>query len=545
MNCAVRSVVWLSVASCLGASVAMAAARDLRLVDAVAAQDRVAVRMLVKEGVDVNVARADGATALLYAAHWNDLETVELLLQAGARADAADDHGVTALSRACENGNLGMVQKLLSVGANPNKSQTSGLTPLMIVARTGHLQILHALLKSGAEVNAATAKTKNTALMWAVADGHPDVVAALLEARADVHASTAKGWTPLMMAARRGDVGMAKTLLAAGVSVDETGLEGSHVLPFSVALGQTEFAQFLLQQGANPNGTLAGLQALHIAVANVGPWLAEWRQKHGAASRGRELTPTERSALVTALLARGADVNARIEGSGVLEAYIAYPREGAFDMNTCGLGDIRGATPLWLAAHTASGILRPRPPRNGDPTEGGRETSEPTNISARFVKMLLAAGADQRVTTDDGTTALMAAAGLGRCTDDSTNSHQQRRGERSPAAEESVTLLIDAGADVNQVNEGDFTALHGAAFRGLNEVIQILVDRGARIDARDFRGRTAYRLVEGSHQGFGYFQEYPETAEFMKKLGANTALGLPGLVQGRLRDISAANQEGK
>jgi hypothetical protein len=112
-----------------------------------------------------------------------------------------------------------------------------------------------------------------------------------------------------------------------------------------------------------------------------------------------------------------------------------------------------------------------------------------------------------------------------------------QRGRRSQTAEDAVKLLLDAGADVNAVNEADFTALHGAAFRGLDEVIEILVTRGANINARDFRGRTAYRIAEGSKQSF-QFQAYPETAEFIKKLGAN-ALGI-GTVQERNRDLSAA-----
>ena len=109
--------------------------------------------------------------------------------------------------------------------------------------------------------------------------------------------------------------------------------------------------------------------------------------------------------------------------------------------------------------------------------------------------------------------------------------------------EEAVKLLLDApGADINGVNEADFTALHGAAFRGLDEVIQILVDRGANINARDYRGRTPYRIAEGSKQSF-QFQAYPETAEFIKKLGADTRLGIPGTVQERLRDVPVADQQ--
>ena len=107
------------------ASLAMAAGPDLRLLNAAAEQDTVAVRALLKQGADVNAARADGATALLWAAHFNDRETVDLLLGAGAKVNAADDHGVTALSQACENTNLAMVEKFCSgsVRVSPRSCQ--------------------------------------------------------------------------------------------------------------------------------------------------------------------------------------------------------------------------------------------------------------------------------------------------------------------------------------------------------------------------------------------------------------------------------------
>ena len=132
----------------------------------------------------------------------------------------------------------------------------------------------------------------------------------------------------------------------------------------------------------------------------------------------------------------------------------------------------------------------------------------------------------------------MAAAGLGRA----TYTPREPRGIRSQTAEQAVKVLLDAGAEINAVNEADFTALHGAAFRGLNEVVQYLVERGANINARDFKGRTPYRLAEGSKQSF-QFQSWPETAELFVKLGADTRLGVPGTVQERARNLAAESQQ--
>ena len=516
----------------LASSVAGATAvagQDFRIVTAAAGQDREAVRALLAEDADVDAARADGATALLWAAHWDDVELVERLLAAGADVNLADDHGVTALERAAENASAAMVETLLAAGANVNAAQESGLVPLMTAARTGSPDVVRALIAAGADVDAAVTETGSTALMWAVSEPHPEIVRLLLDAGANPAVSTLKGFTPLMFAARNGDIGIARALIAAGVDVNAPSADGTHVLPFAIVSGRDAFALFLLEEGADPEGEMNGVRALHAAAGGVGTWLREWYARHGGnrlysrRSRSR-LAADRRLPLVEALLARGADPNARITASAMLMSYIGYPRKGAFEPFACGTGDLRGATPLWVAAFDMNGASR---------TFGVGETRTSSNTA--ILHALLEAGADQHLTTDDGTTPFMAAAGLGR----STYTPRQPRGVRSPSAEEAVRVLLEAGADIDAVNEADFTALHGAAFRGLNEVVEYLVAKGADIDARDFRGRTAYRMAEGSKQSF-QFQSWPETAALLAELGADTHLGIPGTVQERLRDVPAA-----
>jgi len=370
-------------------------------------------------------------------------------------------------------------------------------------------------------------------LMWAVGARHPDIVKVLIEAGANVHVSSAKGFTPLLFAARNGDIEMAKILLAAGARVNDPGSDGTHALPLAIVSRQDKFALFLLEQGADPNGTFDGLTALHAAAGNVNTWLAAWSRAHGnrsvegGGSLGeRGLDPARRLVLVQALLARGADSNARITTSAVVLGYLGTPRRGAFEPNAVGTGDVRGATPLWVAAFSANG--------------GGlfgEDASYQFDSSAAIMRALLDAGADHRITTDDGTTALMAAAGMGH------RSYQPRlpRGERSPNAEAAVKVLVEAGADVNAVNEADYTALHAATFRGWNEIVQYLVEHHADINARDYRGRTAFRMAEGTKQSF-QFQAWPETAALLRQLGADTGLGIPGTIFERAdRDVAAGN----
>ena len=117
---------------------------------------------------------------------------------------------------------------------------------------------------------------------------------------------------------------------------------------------------------------------------------------------------------------------------------------------------------------------------------------------------------------------------------------RQQRPKCESVTEEAVKILVEAGADVNAVNGAGFMALHGAAYRGLNEVY--LVDHGANINAQDFRQRTAFRIAEGSKQHFT-FQEWPETAELLRKLGADTNLGIDGHVQERQREADKVGKQ--
>src|SRR5437762_1816770 len=191
-----RFLISLGLAALVIVGSAAAAGRDLAVIDAVRNADGEELRALLRKKADVNVAEADGTTALHWASYADDLETVDLLIRAGALVNAANDLGVTPLWTASLNGSAAIVRRLLAAGANPNAALLLGETPVMVAARSGNVEVVEMLLAKGANANARAARGQ-TALMWAVAQKHSSVVKALIGHGADVHARS-DVWSQVM-----------------------------------------------------------------------------------------------------------------------------------------------------------------------------------------------------------------------------------------------------------------------------------------------------------------------------------------------------------
>lgn len=480
-------------------STLVSAAPDERLIDAAKRGDLTAVEALLKQGIDVNARQGDGATALHWAAHQDDRETVERLVRAGANVQAVNDLGVTPLLLACTNGSTAIVEALLAAGANPNATAEGRETPLMIASWTGNADVVRRLIAAGADVNAKEASRQQTALMWAVSERHADVVRLLVQKGADVHARTAvnaanrrpgmratgaaaAGLTPLLFAARVGDVESVRILLDAGAKVDDLADEGLTALGFATVRGHVPVALLLLERGANANAADAGYSPLHWAVGSWETTLttadftitregnSEWNVLPGLRDGKLEL--------VNALLGHGADPNLRMK--------TAPPRAGA--TKNPQLPELAGATPFFLAAMA------------GD---------------AAVMQALLDAGANPGLATAIGGTALMAAAGAGR-----------NLGETSlkqASLLEAAKLAVKTGSDVNAADEMGNTALHYAAYLRVDSVVQFLVENGARMDARNKFGETPLWLSELALQFFGggtYQILQSSTGDLLRKLGA-------------------------
>ena len=487
MRASVKSMgVWLVILLLTGTNVT-AADGGRRLVDAVKHQDKATARALLRQQTDVNAAEPDGATALHWAAHWDDVETADLLIRAGARVNAANDHGVTSLSLACLNGSAAMVVRLLEAGANPNGARATGETPLMTAARVGALAVVHALLTHGADVQAREPAQQQTALMWAVSERHPAVVRLLIEHGADVRARSKGGFTPILFAARAGNLDSTRALLAAGADVNDAAPDGISVLLVATVRGHAELAIDLLEWGADPNADAAGFSALHWAS---GSWETELTGPNGIETQADDEWSAlpgirrDKLRLVQALLEYGANPNAELVK---LPPRVGYSQLQV-EHRVIGVSPHAGATPFLLASMA------------GD---------------VDVMRALAEGGADPRRTAADKTTPLMVAAGLGRYLAESRVTEER--------ALETVKLALELGADINATNDAGNSALHGAAYIKSNALVQFLVDKGAAINVTNKRGQTPLTIADTIRAGSATISSRTSTGDLLRKLEAAAA----------------------
>jgi len=448
------------------------------LVDAVKNRDKAAIRTLLQQRVDVNAAEADGTTALHWAARADDVETAEMLIRAGAKVRVANRYGMTPIHLAAANGNAPMVESLLKAGADPNTVLSEGETVLMAAARTGKLDVVKALVEHGADVNAKESWRGQTALMWGAAEGNAEVIRFLLGHDADLHIRSNGGFTAFLFAVREGRIGAVKTFLELGADLNESLIgrrrpnaaepdPGPNALLIAAENAHYELAAFLLDAGADPNAAPQGWTAMHQVT---------WIRKAGlgdnnpAPPGSGNMSSLE---FVRALAKHGANLNARVTKK---------PSMGTTNLNAI------GATPFLLAARTA------------DPD---------------LMRLLAELGADPLLPNDDGTTPLMAAAGVG------TSSPGEDAG-LEPEVYDAVNLALDLGGDPNAVDKNGETAMHGAAYKHVPSVVKLLAQHGAKVEVwnrPNKRGWTPLRITEGIPVGMNIAGDAPTRAAIRELLG--------------------------
>jgi uncharacterized protein len=450
------------------ASAAPTHGADNALLAAVKKADIAAVHRLLQQGAAVNVAEADGSTALHWAVESDDAEMTRLLLRAGADAKCANRYGVTPLQLAAVNGNAAVVRDLLDNGADANAVLPEGETVLMTAARTGSAQVMTLLLDHGARVDARERWYGESALMWAAAQNHGDAVGVLIahgapldsrstlqkpaNRRAGQSVLSLGNWTPLMYAARENALDAGRALIKGGAALNLVDPDGATALEIAIINAHYEFAALLLETGADPN--------VVDSEAGMGPLYAAVDMHRLAVGHGR---PNPRAVgLMTAvdvvkkLLAGGANPNPRLKKAILQRHHTA---------GDAALGP--GATPFLRAA------------KSGD---------------IEMMRALVAGGADPKLAMPNGANALMYAAGLGwRNGSPAAPSYDQGSDEE---AVEAIRFLLGLGFDLRGTNDNGDTALHAAVSgRGSEVIIAFLVAQGADPEAKNKRGQTPLSLA--------------------------------------------------
>ena len=554
------------------------AAAPSPVADAATKGDTQAVRRLLAQksgaGVNVNAPQPDGATAIHWASYHNNLELADLLIAAGANVKAANRDGATPLYLAANNGNAAMIERLLKAGADPNEKNQRGETPLMFAARSGNVDAIRVLLDHQADVNAREKLRGTTALMWAADQKHSEAVRVLAQRGADVSAASnpdtkgnraylappvqarlraalaagkapgdllapggeqarvrkpaddvvaaadaaaaessfgrvtdadGGGLTPLVFAARQDCLECAQGLLEAGANVNQVTHYGWTPLLTAIQNRHYKLSMYLLEHGANPN------------IANNGGWTPLYLATDNRNIEGGDYPvrkpDMDHLEIIKLLLDKGANVNARICGTqSTPEKCVGDSTETRTNF-----------TMQWLYEDGATPFLRAA--QSGDVT---------------LMKMLLARGADPKIKTSYNVTALSVASGIGWV--------EGVTFEWSPEQNlEAIKMCLDLGIDVNAADDEGRTALHGAAHKGRNAAVLLLVDRGADLEAHDYGSRDT---VNGAMKGWTWIPlhyaqglarvgvqsalAHPETEALIKKLMKDRGLPIPPDITGSI-----------
>jgi len=540
---------------------AAGAAAQTLVADAVMNRDAAALRALLQKKADVNAAQVDGSTALHWAVYHDNGQAADLLLAAGANVKAVTREGVTPLSMATLYGSVPMVERLLKAGADAKELGPNGETMLMFAARNGNPRLVQLFIAAGVDVNAAEKLRKTTALMWAAEQHHPEAVQALLKAGANpalksggaglprnymanrVNQQSVKeaqerrkravaagrtyeeqviferaaplrpafdqlppdddsevvvaglvgsgggGLAALHLAAREGDIESARALLDGGADVNQ--ITEYRWTPLLTAINNRNYAlaSLLMDRGADPN------------IANKGGWTPLYIATDNRNIEGGDYPvpkpDLDHLEIITKLLEKGADPNARVKEDTLTRTI--FTMQWFFE---------DGATAFARAAQSSDTAL---------------------------MKLLLKYNADPRLATRNGDTAITLAGGIGWV---EGVTYERSREENV----EALRMLLDLGLDPNTANSEGRTALMGAALKGRNEAIQLLVDRGARLDLHDHGSRDTDKIgsAAAGHtwQAIDYADglvragvqgaiAYPETSAFIRKLMIERGLEVP------------------
>jgi uncharacterized protein len=470
----------------LASSVEAAQPAYASIAEAARKQDWATVQAMAKRGGDLDAASTEGSTALHFAINAGQTAAVQVLLAAGVDINARNVAGISPLQLAVTNGETAITKMLLARGADARARDEAKESLLMLAARSGDGAMAEALIAAGADINYVEPQFSQDALMIAVRSGRPSVAEALIKAGAELNHQTPPGPDPITREPGAGGGSTGEGMIRSGVPPEGQRLAGTGKLTallYAARDGQTEAARLLIKAGAklelaeyneitplimavtNDHFDIARLLIEAGANVNAVDWYGRQPLWTAIESRNRDVSSVtattngvDREAalqVIRMLVEKGANVNARLQHFP--------PRMGGHAFNMSYVPTV-GETPFYRAS---------------------------LNNDLPVMRLLLAQGADPKLSTYNGTSPLAAASGVGWV-----------RGQTfvpggQAAQLEAVKMLVELGSDVNQANDMGLIPVHGAAFRWSDEVISYLVEHGARLDIKDKVGRTALTWAAG------------------------------------------------
>jgi ankyrin repeat protein len=275
------------------------------------------------------------------------------------------------------------------------------------------------------------------------------------------------GMTALLYAAREGHMDTARALVGAGADVNIASGDKMTPLILSIANGHYDLAHFLLERGADVNrASDSGLTALYATID------VQWAPKAWFPQPNITQEKVGYLDLMKALLDRSANPNAAVGEKLWFRSFT----------NDFTWVDPAGATPFWRAAQSSD---------------------------TAAMKLLVERGADPKLPNKAGETPLMAAAGIGWAANWSVNA--------PVPLIDAVKYCVELGNDVKAADNRGYTALHGAAYLGNNEIVNYLVSKGADVKAKSRAGDSPADMANGPTR-FG--QPHPETLALLESLGS-------------------------
>lgn len=494
-------------------------------------RDRVLGRILAR-GADANLKDAKGRAALHFACdHDPDAQhIVKMIIKRakGVRLDIADSNGVTPLHIAALRGQRGACELLIANGANVDAKDKYGRTPAHHAVRAGNIETANSLIKNGGDISSIQLsaykgnlsnlktllargvsvneqdETGFTALHAAALGGHREIAEYLISQGGDIEAEGGPGWTALSYAARGNDKDVVEALRAKGIG---GGKKVSRLLPVVIERGYVDMATTLIALGADVNfddGRPLGMAArdghkdiVELLISKGADVNAEYAEGnaplHQAARSGRK-------DIAESLIDAGAQVNGSYGWPPLGDAVdvedidmIKFLLSKGADVNKGG-----GWSPLHHAVHVSnSDIVTLLSKHGADIDQGGGYSS--LGLAAwyvpGFVELLIDSGGNvNAVAPKWGWTPL----------------HWSAYGDNRGAFD----LLVSRGADVNARTDKKETVLHLLIQWGRKpDQVRFVLDRGVDIDAADACGWTAL------HRAVLYNR--PEIIELLLSEGAD------------------------